>query len=330
MTRHSPVQPEELFAAAKCVRVDDAVPDVVGEGPEIRSVVVEPLELEQQGTEILAGPWYFDAERVFEREAVREVVADGRVSRDSLGKLDAVRVMASFEELLDALVDEPEPRFHRDDRLSHDGESEVAGLDETGVDGTDRDLVDARPADFDEREGIARLVDRWRRSCVVAERMPIVGPVLVVHETAKEGVTRRRDPEQVGELAFESAGRERQRRQARNRRCRTVGTYDELDAGVGAGLDEQVHDTKFRFVVVAGNERESVAVGRRAWRSARRARRRQRRGCCVGAGSCRHRSRRRVEEILERPDRHPDDRERDKAGNERTPSRRARARRSRR
>ena len=88
----------------------------------------------------------------FDRHGVGEGVADGGVPADALGELDAVGGAAAFEELLDSSVDEPEPGLHPQDGLADDREPEVPGLDDSGVDGPDRDLVDALPLDLEERE----------------------------------------------------------------------------------------------------------------------------------------------------------------------------------
>ena len=60
---------------------------------------------------------------------------------------------AALEQLLRPLVGEVEPRLHVDDRLAHDAEAEVAGLDDARVHRAHRDLVDALAADLPEREG---------------------------------------------------------------------------------------------------------------------------------------------------------------------------------
>ncbi len=86
---------------------------------------------------------HVDAEGVFDGEAVGEGVADGGVAADPFGQFDAVGGVAAFEELLDAFVDEPEAGLHLQDGFADDGEPEVAGFDEPGVDRADGDLVDA-------------------------------------------------------------------------------------------------------------------------------------------------------------------------------------------
>ena len=174
-------------------------------------------------------------------------------------------VVVAFEEFLDAFVDEPEAGFHRDDGFADDREPEVSGFDESGVDWTDGDFVDAGAFDGDERERFAGLVDGGGRAGVVAERVPAVGPVLVVHEPAGLWVAGGDDAEQVGELAFEAARGEREGREAGDPGRRVVDAGDELDAGVGTGLGEEIDDADLVVVVVTGDEREPVAaVGERA------------------------------------------------------------------
>ena len=207
----------------------------------------------------MPGGWDGDAEGVFDGEAVREVVTDSGVAGDAFGEFGAGGVVAAFEEFLDAFVDEPEACLHRDDGLADHGEAEVSGLDEARVYGSDGDLVDASPLDFDERERVAGLVDRGCGAGVVAQGMPVVWPVLVVHETTREAVTDGGDAEQVRELSFETARRERHRGEARDLRIGAIDAHDEFDAIVGAGPGEEVDDADVGVVVVAGDEREPVS-----------------------------------------------------------------------
>ena len=94
--------------------------------------------------------------RVFERQAVGEVVADGRVAGDAFGELDASVGVAAFEELFDAFVDEPEAGLHGDDRFANDGEAKVAGFDDAGMDWSDWDLVDTATSDATNGNGSRR------------------------------------------------------------------------------------------------------------------------------------------------------------------------------
>ena len=100
--------------------------------------------------------------------------------------------------------------FILQDRLPHHGEAEVAGLDESGVDGADRDLVHAGPLDRHERERPGVGPHRRRRPGVAAHRVPALGPVLVQDEAPQEGVPDGDDAEQIVDLALEPAGRKGQ------------------------------------------------------------------------------------------------------------------------
>ena len=209
MAGDAAVESEELFSDAQGVRVQDAVADVVGERADVSGMVVEAFEFEKQGSEVVTGGRDADVECVFNGEAVGEVVADGGVPADAFRELVRGAVVVAFEEFLDSFVNEPEAGFHRDDGFADDGEPEVSGFDESGVDWTDGDFVDAGAFDGDERERFAGFVDGRGWAGVVAEGMPVVGPVLVVYEPAELRVPGWDDAELVGEFAFEAACGER-------------------------------------------------------------------------------------------------------------------------
>ena len=75
----------------------------------------------------------------------------GRVARDALGQKDRAVNGETLEELLGSLVRIEHAELQVEDRLTGDGEVEVAGLDDAGVNGADRNLEDAlsvgRPVD---------------------------------------------------------------------------------------------------------------------------------------------------------------------------------------
>ena len=116
---------------------------------------------------------------------------DGGVPADALGQLDPVGRSTPFEELLDSSVDEPQPGLHPQDGFADDGEAEVSGFDESGVDGPDRDLVDALPFDLQEGEGPHVRLERRGRAGVAAHRVPAPRPVPVPHEPSGQRVADR-------------------------------------------------------------------------------------------------------------------------------------------
>jgi len=115
-----------------------------------------------------------------------------------------------LEELLDALVDEPQARLHAQDRLADHPEAEVPRLDQPGVDRADGDLVDTGALDRDEGV-LPRVGDQGGHGArVTAHRVPPVGPVLVEHQPAFLWVVQRLEAEQVGHLPLEATALERE------------------------------------------------------------------------------------------------------------------------
>ena len=162
---HRRVEPQQLFADPLGVRVGEGEADVVGQGAEIGGVVVEPFEFDEQGPQPVRFVGQFDAERVLDRQAVGERMRGGGVAADPFGEVDRAGGGPALEEFLEAAVHEPQPRLQAQHRLADDGEPEVAGLDQPGVHGADRDLVHPGSFDGEEREA-ARSV----RTPVLARR----------------------------------------------------------------------------------------------------------------------------------------------------------------
>src|ERR1035437_10455103 len=85
---------------------------------------------------------HFKAEGVFDGLAVRERVTGRGVTTDAFGEVDGISGAQPLEELLHPTVGEPEPDLELEDALPDDREAEVSGLDDAGVDGSHRDLID--------------------------------------------------------------------------------------------------------------------------------------------------------------------------------------------
>ena len=199
---------QQGLAQALGVGVGDAVADVVGDGAEVADVVVEPFGFQEQRA---GGPGGFvdvDVQGVLDGHHVGQGVPDGGVAADPLGQLDALRGGAALEELLDAAVQEPQPGLDLQDGLADDGEPEVAGFDEPGVDRADGDLVDAVAFDGDERVGADVGAEPGGGVGVVAHRVVPGGPVAVPDQSLGQRVAVGADPVQVADLAFEPSGGE--------------------------------------------------------------------------------------------------------------------------
>ncbi len=152
-------------------------------------MVVQALQFEQHGSEHLRLGWRDAPDRLLDCQTKRQVVADRGVARDPFGELDPTLEAATLEESLDALVHEPQPGLHVEDRLADDRETEVAGFDDTGVHRADGDLVHTRTLDGQERIRRRLLFERGRRTGVVTHRMPAAGPVLMQDQPCRLMVT---------------------------------------------------------------------------------------------------------------------------------------------
>ena len=163
------------------------------------------------------------------------------------------------EELLDAAVDEPQPRLQVQDGLADDGEPEVAGLDHAGVHRADRDLVHPGALDGAERVRAVGVAEAAAAAPGVGEhRVPAAGPVEVPDQPAGQRVVVGHDAEQVVHLAFEPAGGERQPGQAGHPGPAAVERHVQLDPAVRRGGGEQVHGAQPRLppVLVPGDQRD--------------------------------------------------------------------------
>jgi len=100
-------------------------------------------------------------------------------------------------------MSEPEPGLELEDGFPDDGEAEVSGLDDAGVDRPHRDLIDPVALHCEEWVGLG--VGEGRRwPGAPAHRVPAGGPVCVPDQSAGQRVTDGHDPEQVVHFAFEA------------------------------------------------------------------------------------------------------------------------------
>ena len=203
------VEPQQLFADALSVCVGEAESDVVGQRTQVGDVVVEPFELDEQGPQPVHLVGEFDPERVLDGEAVGERVCNGGVAADAFGQVDCAVSRPALEELFQAPVDEPQSGLESQHGFAGDGEAEMAGFDQPGVHGADRDLIHPWSLDGDERE-MAKAFEFGCGRGVAAHRIPVLGPVGMPHQSARFGMPDGPDPVQVCHFALESAGRKRQ------------------------------------------------------------------------------------------------------------------------
>ena len=105
-----------------------------------------------------------DAERRLDRAREGDAIGDRRVAADPRRRDRRARsTLAPRIRRVDALVDIAEPLLEPHDRLAAGVEAEVAGLDDPGMNRTDRDLMQARALGLEEGVGVRRAVVRARR-----------------------------------------------------------------------------------------------------------------------------------------------------------------------
>ena len=207
------VESKELLADPEAVRVPEGEAGVVDDHAHVTDVVVDPLELEQDDSQPRGPRRHRAARERLERLAVREDVADARVARDALGERGRPVEGQALEELLRALVHEAETRLEVHDRLALDAEAEVPGLDDSGVDRPHGDLEDALALHAPERERLTRVDEVRAWHGVAAQRVIALRPVLMEREPSSIRMPLGDQAEQVVDLALETAGRERARRE---------------------------------------------------------------------------------------------------------------------
>src|SRR5204863_8382939 len=96
-------------------------------------------------------------------------------------------------------------------RLALDGEAEVAGLDDAGMDRSHRDLEQSLALDAAEGEGLPFVAEVGARRRVAPQRVVTLRPELMQREPARIRMGDGHEAEEIVDLALEPARRERAR-----------------------------------------------------------------------------------------------------------------------
>jgi hypothetical protein len=110
----------------------------------------------------------------------------------------------ALESLFGALVDVEQAQLQVQDGLAGDAESEMPGLDDTGVDRSDGNLEDAFTGDGPERVEVAgHSGHAFVGGEVLSQRPGALGPVVMGRDARRVGMTVGHEPEEIAHLAFE-------------------------------------------------------------------------------------------------------------------------------
>ena len=152
---------QDVLAQDAAVGVDEREGGVVADGADVAEVVGEALQLAHQRAQVDRPGRHLEAERCLDGAGEGDGVGDGAVARYAAGELGGLVQRGAGEQAVDAFVHVAEPLFQPHHGLAVAGEAEMAGLDDAGVHGTDRDLVQRRA---DGREECVRIAAGGCRS----------------------------------------------------------------------------------------------------------------------------------------------------------------------
>jgi hypothetical protein len=112
------------------------------------------------------------AECIFNGQRVGKGVPDGCVTRDPLSEFNPIVGAPSLKKFLNPTVYEPQAGFQLKYGLTDNREAEVARLDDPGVHRPDRDLVNTRAINSQERVRLYGLSEWPWYPSIMAHRIP--------------------------------------------------------------------------------------------------------------------------------------------------------------
>jgi hypothetical protein len=179
------VQAQHKLSHAAGMSVGNHESNIVGDGSDIGDVICNSFQFEQNGAHELRAFRDLDLRCLLDGLAECRAVGERRIARNALGQKHGAVNGEILEELLGSLVRVEHAELQIEDRLAGDGEVEVAGLDDAGVNGADRNLEDALTV-----SGPVDVLLAFKRGQhgverkILAQRMHI-GPVIVERHAAR-------------------------------------------------------------------------------------------------------------------------------------------------
>ena len=117
---------------------------VVADRADVAEMIGEPLELGHHAAQGVRARRRLDAERRLDRAGEGDRVGDRRIAADPPREPGRALEARPAHQRVDAFVGVAEPLLEPHDRLAAGVEAEMAGLDDPGMDRTDRNLMQAR------------------------------------------------------------------------------------------------------------------------------------------------------------------------------------------
>ena len=132
---------QDLLAQDAAMGVDQGVGRVVADEAEVVHVIGYPLELGQQRPQPVRAGRRLAAAGGLGGTGEGQGEGHGAVAGDAAGEPGAAGEVGTLEQPLDALVHIAQALLEAGHGLAIGGEAEMAGLDDAGMHGADRDLV---------------------------------------------------------------------------------------------------------------------------------------------------------------------------------------------
>ena len=183
---------------------------VVADGAEIAEMIGDALDLGHQRAQPCRARRRRGAERGLDRAGIGEGVSDGQIAADAADEPRPGLDGRAAHQPLNSLVQVAEAFFEPHDRFAAGVEAEMAGLDDPGMDGADRNLMQGWPL------GRAELVRRLRRLARLrAPQRRLDLPAAVIEPGASVLCALRPQAVQIGERALQPDRGGMDRRQPR-------------------------------------------------------------------------------------------------------------------
>ena len=140
---------------------------VVANRADVAKVVRKALEFRHQRAEPYCARWNADVQSAFDRAGESDRIGDGAVARRSRREARTAIERSAHHQRLNAFMNISQPLLEADDRLTAGAEPKMPRLDDAGMDGADRNLM--QPLALGSEKSIGRRFGRGWRSR--AERM---------------------------------------------------------------------------------------------------------------------------------------------------------------
>ena len=199
--------PKQASAARKHALAQDAglrmherEGSIVADGADVAEMIGQPFQLGHQRAQIDRARRRLHLQCGFDGLGEGEGISDRAVARGARGELGGLLQRRAAHQRLDALVHITEPLLQPHHVLAIGGEAEMAGLDDAGMHGPDRNLMQRLAFGGEERVGRRRL-----RRLRLSERMRHI-PEAEIEPRPRVGRADRFVSEQAADGAFEPDG----------------------------------------------------------------------------------------------------------------------------